>query len=64
MNNYLLFAGDNYYPSGGWEDFIGSFSTQEEAQDVGADKIEDEFNWYHVVDLSSGNIVAKGRRSW
>jgi len=29
MNNYLLFYGDNYYPNGGMEDFIGSYETKE-----------------------------------
>jgi hypothetical protein len=27
---YLLFAGDAYYPGGGWEDFKGRFATAEE----------------------------------
>lgn len=27
MKNYLIFMGDNYYPSGGMEDFIGSSHT-------------------------------------
>ncbi len=28
---YMLFAGENYYPSGGWGDFQGYFITKEEA---------------------------------
>ena len=37
MKRYLLFAGDNYYPCGGWNDFEGSFDTKEEI------KIEERF---------------------
>jgi hypothetical protein len=32
MKRYLVFSGQTYYPSGGWEDFIGSFDTPEEAE--------------------------------
>jgi len=28
---FLLFAGQNYYPDGGWHDFVKSFDTYEEA---------------------------------
>lgn len=31
---YLLFAGNDYYPNGGWEDFGGSYETQEAAEAV------------------------------
>lgn len=31
MKRYLLFMYDQYYPSGGWGDFKGSFDTLEEA---------------------------------
>lgn len=30
MKKYLLFAGDDHYPSGGWEDFICDGNTIEE----------------------------------
>jgi hypothetical protein len=32
MKRYLLFAGDNYYPTGGWEDFICDGDSIEELQ--------------------------------
>lgn len=32
MKRYLLFAYDDYYPSGGWNDFKGSFDSVEEAK--------------------------------
>lgn len=31
MDKYILFMGDIYYPSGGWEDFSGYFETMEDA---------------------------------
>ena len=32
MKRFLLFAGEEYYPSGGWYDFRGAFDTVEEAK--------------------------------
>ena len=31
MKRYLLFSGEDYYPSGGAYDFIGSFESIEDA---------------------------------
>ncbi len=31
MKKYLAFCWDQYYPSGGWQDFVGMFDTKEEA---------------------------------
>lgn len=31
---FLVFAGSNYYPCGGWSDFIGDSDTVEEAKDL------------------------------
>jgi hypothetical protein len=39
MHNYLLFAFDNYYPSGGMEDLKIKFNTYEE--------FENNFRFYH-----------------
>lgn len=32
MKNYLLIAGDHYYPQSGTDDWIGCFETEAEAQ--------------------------------
>jgi hypothetical protein len=32
MKRYLVFAGVNYYPSGGWGDFHGDFDSIEEGE--------------------------------
>jgi hypothetical protein len=51
MKRYLLFCGHNYYPHGGWDDFIGSYDTLEEAlEDITAE-------WYHVIDGTNGQRV-------
>lgn len=31
---YLLFAGDDYYPVGGWSDFVGEFASMDDARAV------------------------------
>jgi len=49
--NYHLFAGSDYYPAGGYDDYIGSFETLKIAQDY----IKENCNeiscnpWAHVV---------------
>ena len=42
MKRYLLFAGDDFYPSGGMGDFIADFDSLEKARAA-----EDE--WYRKV---------------
>ncbi len=32
MKRFVVFKFDQYYPSGGWNDFTGSFDTVEEAR--------------------------------
>lgn len=32
MKRYLLFQCNDYYPSGGWDDFVGDYDTIEDAQ--------------------------------
>lgn len=59
---YLVFAGHNYYPSGGWDDFISSHSSLDEAIDAAKKEKEMEaYDWWHVVDFETGSIVEKGR---
>ena len=45
---YLIFAGADYYPAGGWGDFVGDFDTLEEAiakaKTLGS-------NWKEIIDL-------------
>jgi len=57
MKRYLLFGGDNYYPSGGWYDFIDSFDTAAEAQ--AAAEQEHRTEWWHVIDGTTGKTVVE-----
>lgn len=46
---FLLFAGDQYYPLGGWKDLKGVFATLELAQEA-ASKIQSQYDWWHISD--------------
>lgn len=61
---FALFAGDVYYPSGGWNDFRGTFDTIEAAKDR---YLEGEmwgdhnhkWEWGHVVNLETRECVLR-----
>lgn len=56
VKRFALFAGASYYPCGGWRDLMGYFDTAEDA--LCADRSYKD--WWHVVDLTSGEIVFSG----
>lgn len=58
MTNYLLFAGENYYAKGGFNDYIAMFKTKEDAIQQGQ-LLERAMNshyksieWWHVIEMS------------
>lgn len=53
---FLLFAGVHYYPGGGWNDYVGSYSTLAEAMRAAAIPDHDR-EWWHIVDTATGHIV-------
>ena len=55
---YLLFAGEYYYPSGGFHDFKGSFDT---IRDV-LSNVWDYHDWYHIVDSETLEIIKDGSK--
>jgi hypothetical protein len=73
MLRYAIFAGDRFFPSGGWDDFIISFATLAEARKAIVDtrgevdnkgsawqdySIGDKtYDWYQIVDLAEPIIV-------
>lgn len=63
MKKYLLFAGDAYYPGGGWYDFFQSFDDEESAW-LCKDKLfsNKEVDWVHIVDSSTGVILHEDNR--
>lgn len=63
---YWLFAGDEHYAAGGWHDRRGQYDTIAEAVAEGkrqrafawSERLQDVYEWWHVVDVTSGEIVA------
>ena len=60
LEKFALFAGQNYYPGGGWEDFVGMYESLEEAREAfyksGKDSVI-PYEWGHVVDLENQVVV-------
>jgi hypothetical protein len=55
MKRFLLFSGDHYYPSGGWDDMVGDFDTPEDATAKGQELLRQlKTDWFHVVDMETG----------
>jgi hypothetical protein len=52
MKRFWLFAGDGYYPLGGFDDFIESFDTFEQAMFFARGCNRD---WWHIVDRDTGD---------
>lgn len=62
---YVLLGGQAYYATGGFNDFISSFDTLEEAQNE-AIRLEElkgmySLDWWHIWDCENNSIVAKGK---
>lgn len=59
---FLVFAGSDYYPSGGAEDFVSSYDSLGEARE-NFEIIQENacfLNWWHVVDRDTGVIYEEG----
>ncbi len=64
MKRYLLFAGDMYYPCGGWEDFKDDFDTVEEAREGVRSLRRNPWggpDWWDIIDTKAMKRVAS---SW
>jgi len=59
---FLLFAGDDYYPCGGWNDYRGTFTNQKDAVAKGKELVNGNYDWWHVVDLDTSAEVEWGSR--
>ncbi len=59
MKKYLLFCGLDYYPDGGWDDFISSGEYEEIVKDK--DEIQNMYDWWQIVDLETMKIVFEHR---
>ena len=55
---FLLFAGDDYYPAGGAEDFQGAYESVEAAQTAhNPDVFYYKGGWANILDLNTLSIV-------
>lgn len=63
---FLLFAGDNYYPLPAWGDFKGAFSTLDQALShlhtlfKGRPHVFSDPDWIQIVDVSQLKVVWLG----
>lgn len=53
---FFLFAGYDYYPSGGMEDFKGAFATEDEAEKSfetqnAQRSIHSKWEWHHITNV-------------
>jgi len=52
LNRYMLFAGENYYPLGGMNDYCGRFPTVEKCCiNIGS------IDWFHIYDSVNDIII-------
>lgn len=49
---FLLFAGYNFYPCGGWDDYQGKYDSLDNALEAAA---LGKWDWWHVV--AEGRII-------
>lgn len=61
-NNYLLFAGPDYYPLGGVEDLVGIYTSVEKAKKVAEEGDPYDFQWIQIVDRDTLEGVLYGMR--
>jgi hypothetical protein len=63
MDRYLVFAGDTYYPAGGFKDFKAGYATCEGAVGYAAGFVSaGTCTWAHVYDTEAHTIVFETRR--
>lgn len=60
---FVLLGGEDYYAAGGFNDFISSHDTLEdalkEARRLEGERKIDSVEWWHVWDCSTNSVVAK-----
>ena len=62
MKNYLLFAGEDYYPDGGFKDFLGDFDSIDDAKlfletNPKTNPTGLSIDWWHIFSLKDARIV-------
>lgn len=54
---FLLFRGNDYEESGGWNDLFATYDTAEEACRAGEEGHRPGSNWWHVIDKETGEEI-------
>lgn len=56
---YILFAGDGFYPEGGWNDWRGNYEKLEDLKED-LEKLNEtwHFDWWHIVDMTTWDVIA------
>lgn len=57
MARYLLFAGDNFYASGGWYDLKYYNNDDDTPEALLKRAIALSVDWWHIVDTETNNIL-------
>ncbi|WQZ01104.1 hypothetical protein 04086_4653 [Escherichia phage 04086] len=61
-----MFAGDNYYPRGGYTDLIAKAATEDELREIVKENENkflygsDRFDWWQIVNANTHTIVDEG----
>lgn len=50
MKRFLVFSGDDHYPRGGYNDFVGDYETFTEASNKMVSLAHRDNKWVHLVD--------------
>ena len=58
MNNFALFAGENYEAGGGMQDLVGLYDSIDEAIAAAKDTSEYRHDWFQVVDSQFSTVVS------
>ena len=62
MKRYLVFAGDYFYPGGGWSDFVDSYKEVDDAIRVAVEEAKSDHRWAHIVDTEKDVMLEIGKK--
>jgi hypothetical protein len=60
---FLLFAGDDFYPGGGWTDFVARFDSLEEAKEFIVQN-KKSYDWVEIVECNNLNFSLVYKRNF
>ena len=56
MKKFLVFAGEDCYPIGGWSDLKGDFESMDKASDF-CQEIAPQNDWIQIADIHSATVL-------